>query len=119
MTYAPKAAYAVEKLTVAAQPVGDTVTLAPPAVAVVNAVAGQLPVAPVMPMTIGHPLAGTGPQVPAALEVEGVNVAEAVGRTIEAVVVSVFVVGVEFNAEVGPTTVTTIVRVLLVFDWLV
>ncbi len=37
----------------------------------------------------------------------------------EAVVVRVFVVGVEFNAEVGPTTVTTIVRVLFVADWLV
>ena len=103
-------------MTVAAQPVGDTVTPAGAAVVVLNAVDGQLPVAPVMPMTMGHPFAGTGPQPPAALEVDGVNVAEAVGRTIEAVVVSVFVVGVEFNAEVGPTTVTTIVRVLLVFD---
>jgi hypothetical protein len=64
-----------------------------------------------MPMTIGHPLAGTGPQLPAVDPVDGVNVAEAVGRTIEAVVVSVFVVGVEFNAEVGPTTVTVIDKV--------
>jgi hypothetical protein len=101
----------VEKLTVAAQPVGDTETPAGAFVVVVNAVAGQLPVAPVMPMTIGHPLAGTGPQVPAAACVDGENVAEAVGKAIAAVVVSVFVVGVEFVAEVGPTTVTTIVRV--------
>jgi hypothetical protein len=64
-----------------------------------------------MPMMIGHPLAGTGPQDPAADEVDGVNVAEAGGRTIAAVVVSVFVVGVEFSAEVGPTTVTVIDKV--------
>ena len=98
-------------MTVAAQPVGDTVTPAGAALAVVNAVDGQLPVGPVIPMTTGHPLAGTGPQDPAADEVDGVNVAEAVGMIIAAVVVSVFVVGVEFNAEVGPVTDTVIDKV--------
>ena len=89
-------------MTVAAQPVGDTETPAGAFVVVVNAVAGQLPVAPVMPMTIGHPLAGS------------THDDEAVGRAIAAVVVRVFVVGVEFNAEVGPVTVTVIDKVKFV-----
>jgi hypothetical protein len=60
-------------------------------------------------MMIGYPLAGTGPQVPAAAEVDGVNVAETAGRTTLKLDVSVCVVGVRFVAEVGPTTVTIIV----------
>ena len=86
-------------MTVAAQPVGFTVTPDGDAVEALNAEAGQLPVGPVMPMTMGHPLAGL------------THDDEAVGRAIAAVVVSVFVVGVEFNAEVGPTTDTVIDKV--------
>jgi hypothetical protein len=92
----------VEKFTVAAQPVGFTVTPDGDAVDALNAEAGQLPVGPVIPMTIGHPLAGS------------THDDEAVGRAIAAVVVRVFVVGVEFNAEVGPVTVTVIDKVKFV-----
>jgi hypothetical protein len=44
--------------TVAAQPVGFTVTPDGEAVDALNAEAGQLPVADPIPITYGHPLAG-------------------------------------------------------------
>ena len=78
--------------TVAAQPVGFTVTPVGDAVDALNAEAGQLPVAPPIPITYGHPLAGW------------THVADTVGTTIAAGSDSVFV-------PFGPTTVTVTVKV--------
>src|SRR5258705_2482989 len=64
--------------TVAAQPVGFTVTPAGDAVDALNAEAGQLPVADPIPITYAHPLAGW------------THVADAPGRTIVAVNVNVY-----------------------------
>ena len=76
--------------TVAAQPVGVTVTPDGDATDALNAEAGQLPVADPIPITYGHPPTGGG------------HVVEGVGRTIAAVNVS----GVGF-----PARVTVIVKV--------
>ena len=64
--------------TVAAQPAGFTVTPDGDAVEALNAEAGQLPVADPIPTMFGQPLAGW------------THVADANGRTIAAVNVSVF-----------------------------
>jgi len=53
---------------VAAQPSGGTETPAGDLVVAVNAVAGQLPVAPPIPIINGQPLAGTGPHVQPCFE---------------------------------------------------
>jgi hypothetical protein len=79
--------------TVAAHPVGFTVTPVGDAVEALNAEAGQLPVADPMPTTYGHPLTGW------------THVVDGVGRTIAAVNVNVYGL---------PVRVTVIVNVPLV-----
>src|SRR3954471_17283668 len=85
------------KLTVAAQPVGFTVTPFGELVFLLNAEAGQLPVADPIPITNGQPVAGCG------------QFAETVGSTIATL--NVFVSGVP--VAVGVTVMLT-VRVRLV-----